>query len=212
MWHWGCDSWHGGQGGEGDITSPGPILHHIKSWHLRVQVQKRHELGSLLTVQDRVYWWGSQEQTLGDYLGPRDKVEARVNSPVNVSRESCCNNNNTIPRHNDDISIYAGLEKTICKLFLGIESDTWLMCHATPVWCTASVPWPLIGGLSAMLASHWSRLFRQYVLSLLETWTRLGQVECFAICVPVGRSLICLSVNTSLIHPVKSHCEDSRGY
>ena len=131
------------------------------------------------------------------------------------SRESCCNNNNTIPSHNDGVSIYASSsEKTICKLFLGIESDTWLMCHATPVCCTVfprAASGPLIGQCLARLASHWSRPSRQHALCLLETGTRLGQGKCFFLLF-VLLSLICLSVNTTLIHPVKSHCGDSRGY
>ena len=130
------------------------------------------------------------------------------------SRQSCCNNNNTIPCHYDDISIYASSEqKTICKLFLGIESDTWLMCHATPVCCTVfpgAASWPLIGQFLARLAFHLSRPSSQHALSL--SW-RLGlDLDKVNVLLFVFLSLICLSVNTTLIHPVKSHWEDSRGY
>ena len=130
------------------------------------------------------------------YPKPRDKVEARVNSPVNVTAERVAVTITTLfPAAIMTVFQYASSsEKTICKLFLGIESDTWLMCHATPVCCTVfprAAPWPLIGQCVARLASHWSRPSRQHALCLLETGTRLGQGKCFTVCVPEFNLFIC---------------------
>ena len=144
MWHWGRDSWHA-RGGTSHPRGPSSITLRpdslgsrsaMETWTLPDCSGSCH-----LMRESRTDTWrlsGAKRQSWGP-----SKHSGQCHS-----RQSCCNNNNTIPCHYDDISIYASSEqKTICKLFLGIESDTWLMCHATPVCCTV---------LLSLLASDWS--------------------------------------------------------